>query len=210
MSYGNMPPREEHKDSKKSMYKRNVLLERGKDCPIMKIDNPVNYIHMLKAPDFDRFASVCTYLTSRGVTPYLGGSVPEGWMLNGKKEYNDIDLIAVADDNQRMGRLLKTLIRSDKTEDPLKMGKFHFYIDDVTMAKSYVNVFNPHALGGQRFNAIPVPSKGELIVANTIDEVARAATGKENMDDFLRLVIRPANIDITVVQRNFFEESLRR
>lgn len=84
--------------------RKNVILTRGRDVPIVKIEsgNISQYDHMLREQDQSRVHDVFEYLLGNDLTPYLGGGVTESWFYNGTQNYTDVDIVGVAKIDKRL------------------------------------------------------------------------------------------------------------
>ncbi|MEK6889449.1 MAG: hypothetical protein AABW80_05075 [Nanoarchaeota archaeon] len=73
-----------------------------------------NFKHMLRKRDRANFGAVCEYLDSMRMNVCLGGGVVRDWMQTGKRQYNDIDILAFpleADDEEARLEIVRDLRR---------------------------------------------------------------------------------------------------
>jgi len=65
------------------------------DTNLIKVNSTSEIRHLLDLRDCTSTRDLIRELKVQGITPYLGGSVVNGWLFNGEKVYQDIDILGV-------------------------------------------------------------------------------------------------------------------
>jgi hypothetical protein len=135
-----------------------IALEITYGMDIKEID------HFLKRRDIEHVADFIKLLRDNAITPYLCGSVINGYLFSGEKEYNDIDILGTAK-TPKENELVNTLyaLTSDVNPDPkFKIGTNSFNVKRIPPSRymgadlEYEFLFNPEGRSLSKRRRTPI------------------------------------------------------
>lgn len=177
--------------------RRNLVLVPSRDIPLLLVDHPVRYQHMLREADRPAADAVFSYLIRQHrFTAYLGGAVADEWIFNtDRKAYGDVDILAVAEDSPKKVRASNqaatmALKRAAQAASGIQIGDVGFYVQDlvdIQNMRHYMNLMNI----SERFRLTGIPKASQL-------ENSAAGTG-----------LYLPKIDITIISGSQFRKLMK-
>lgn len=146
------------------------------------------FSHLLRDEDFEGVKEAIIYLSKNGLSSYLAGSVVNNWLFNGIRAYKDVDLIATP--YQERGRedgripVARSLTDFAKKKIGVRLGENVYNVSQETNV-AYI---------GDTIDCRFILTPGKYISPNDPDAK----------------LIEPAKIDLCLVSRKRFEESLKK
>jgi len=105
------------------------LVDLARDAPALKFDDPEDYAHMLKRRDRDNVAHIVETLQGTGLGIYLIGGTLDNHLTQGKREYNDIDLLATG--TLESGTSTRDMLALHKHNGDLNYGNTIFGVEEI-------------------------------------------------------------------------------
>jgi len=183
----------------------NIVLDMTKHAPILKMNHANDYQHFLKDADQKNVKAMFYYGLDNHFDIYLAGGVVRSGMMNGKKVYSDIDMLAVAEGGiVRDLTLLLSGCHADFFKYDMKKNIFQprNFKELSQMKGSYV--FNAN---GQLFQTIGASTADKLYLNTEVEErfILMPLIPVSSSIEKVKKIERPSSIDLSLIDKRRFD-----
>lgn len=184
---------------------KNIVVDMAQHMPILKMNQAKDYQHFLKDNDRKNVRALFYYCLDNRLELYLTGGVVSSGMMNGQRQYSDIDLLAVADSKAiyNLAMLLSGCQEDFYKYDVLTNMHMPKTLKEISQTKgSYV--FNAN---GQLFQTIGASTAEKMYLNREVEErfILMPLVPVSNIRELRGRNDRPSAIDLSVVDRNKFQ-----
>jgi hypothetical protein len=169
-----------------------VVLDLEHNRPIIKMNSENDYMHFFKKGDHGNIKALFNYCRDNKFDVYLSGGAVVSKIMTNKVNYNDIDMLAVAE-TQNMYNFAKLLTKCS----PLKVQS----LEDLSKVKGR-NVFDAN---GKLFQTVAASTAEKYYMSAQVDErfILMPLTPISNINDGFNTY--PSAIDLSLMTDELFK-----